>query len=96
MGFNSFLSYRISYVTTLQAICTKFPKCTSERVCAVLNELFLWHLYRAADTKNSTNTCFTSRLKDIQIYIHAAADQERATQTVFQPHIIISVLQTFQ
>ncbi len=53
---------------------------------------------RAAHTNNSTNTCFTSCLKDIQICIHAAADLERATQTKqsFQPHIIISVLQTFQ
>ncbi len=45
MGFNKFLSCRIRfviYVTTLQAICTKCPECTSERVCTALNELLLW------------------------------------------------------
>ncbi len=46
----------------------------------------------AAHTNNSTNTCFTSRLKDIQICIHAAVDPERATQTVFStPHHYVCV-----
>ncbi len=43
----------------------------------------IWAATNMRCSHNSTNTCFTSRLKDIQICIHAAADPERATQTVF-------------
>ncbi len=38
MGFLCF----VIYLTTLQAICTKCPACTSERVCAALNEILFW------------------------------------------------------
>ncbi len=50
------LSYRIRfviYVTTLHAICTKCPECTSERVCTALNESFCRCVLHATMCRNT-------------------------------------------
>ncbi len=63
MGFNSFLSYRIRFViyfTTLQAICTKSPEYTSERVCTALNELLLWMRSSCNNVQKQLNSKWTA------------------------------------